>query len=103
MLDSLFSGLCNLDAEIEQYVKNCGTCQAYTKDPPVTPLHPWEWPQTSWNRVHADFEGPFLGKMYLILIDAHSKWMEVHIPSAITINKNEVDIFIVGSPRDFSH
>ena len=25
-----------------------------------------------------DHAGPFCGKIYLILIDAHSKWMEVH-------------------------
>ena len=90
----------NLDAEIEQHVKNCTTCQTYTKDPPVTPLHPWEWPQTSWSRIHADFAGPFLGKMYLILIDAHSKWMEVHITSgatsAITINKMKLTFSSLG-------
>ena len=27
-------------------------------------------------RLHLDFAGPFLGKMYLVLIVAHSKWIE---------------------------
>ena len=34
----------NMHSEIEQYVRNCATCQLSTKDPPVTSLHPWEWP-----------------------------------------------------------
>ena len=49
-----------MDTAIEQHVKNCVTCQVSMKDPPATPLHPWEWPQAPWSRVHADFAGPFL-------------------------------------------
>ena len=92
-----------MDSEIEQYVRNCATCQMSTKDPPVTPLHSWEWSQSPWTRVHVDFVGPFLGKMYLILIDAHSKWMEVHITSpatsAVTINKLKLTFSSLGLPE----
>ena len=73
------------------------------KDPPATPLHPWEWPQASWSRVHTDFAGPFLGKMYLIFIDTYSKWMEVHITSgatsAVTINKMKLTFSTLGLPE----
>lgn len=31
-----------------------------------------------------DFAGPFLGKMYLVLVDAHSKWLDVQIMNSIT-------------------
>ena len=41
--------------------------------------------------------------MYLILIDAHSKWMEVHITSgatsAITINKMKLTFSSLGFPE----
>ena len=30
-----------------------------------------------WQRVHVDFAGPFQGKMFLLVVDAHSKWPEV--------------------------
>jgi hypothetical protein len=40
-------------------------------------MHPWTWPSEPWKRVHIDFAGPFLGKMYFLAIDAHSKWPEV--------------------------
>ena len=28
---------------------------------------------------HLDFAGPFLGKQFLVIVDAHTKWLEVHI------------------------
>ena len=30
-----------------------------------------------WQRIHIDYAGPFLGQMFLIVVDAHSKWPEV--------------------------
>ena len=28
-------------------------------------------------RIHIDFAGPFLGKMFLIVYDSYSKWIDV--------------------------
>ena len=42
---------------------------------------------TPWQQVHVDFAGPFAGKMFLIVLDAHSKWPEVHIMSSTTAAK----------------
>ena len=50
----------------------------------IAPLHPWQWPDKPWSRLHPDFAGPFLGRMYLILVDAHSKWMDAVLMSDIT-------------------
>ena len=36
------------------------------------------------NYTHADFTGPFLGHMFLILVDAHSKCMDIYTMSSIT-------------------
>lgn len=30
-----------------------------------------------WERLNLDYLDPFKGKMYLIIVDAHSEWMEV--------------------------
>ena len=30
-----------------------------------------------WQRIYIDFAGPFKNKMWLIVVDAHSKWPEV--------------------------
>ncbi|KAI7806716.1 hypothetical protein IRJ41_010699 [Triplophysa rosa] len=75
----------NLDADIEGRVKDCTVCQEQRKAPVGAPLHPWEWPRQPWRRVHMDYAGPVLGKMFFILIDAHSKWIEAYpVPSATT-------------------
>jgi len=41
------------------------------------PLHPWQWPARPWTRLHIDFAGPVDGKMLLVIVDSHSKWIEV--------------------------
>ena len=54
----------------------CTACQQVKQAPTAAPLHPWIWPSRPWQRVHVDFAEPFLGSMYLIAVDAHSKWPE---------------------------
>ena len=66
-----------LDQDIESRVKSCLECQSHQSAPPAAPLHPWSWPSHPWDRIHIDFAGPFMGRMYLIVVDAHSKWPEV--------------------------
>ena len=65
-----------LDKSIEDLAKSCTACQAIQASHAVAPLHPWVWLDTPWKRLHVDFAGPFMGKMFLIIIDAHSKWPE---------------------------
>ena len=57
----------NMDADLEGKVKDCHQ----------PPLHPWEWPERPWSRLHLDYAGPFLGKMFLVMVDSHLKWLEV--------------------------
>ena len=79
-----------LDADIDKKAKSCQVCQLQQKAPTQVPLHPWEWPEQLWCRVHADYAGPFQGKMFLLLVNAHSKWLKVHMESstsAATIEK----------------
>ena len=74
----------SIDEELEKCVKCCETCQENRKSPPVAPMHAWSWPDKPWARVHIDYAGPFMGKMFLLLIDAHSKWLEVHMTTSST-------------------
>ena len=66
-----------INQEIEERVKACNSCQRTRHNPAPAPLHPWEFPNQPWERLHADYAGPFEGKMFLIVIDAYSKWLEV--------------------------
>ena len=98
-----------MDKDLEKIVQRCDTCQLHNKSPPAAPLHPWEWPEKPWTRIHIDYAGPlgkmllflgkmllFLGKMLLVAVDATSKWIETHIirstTSTATVNKLR-DIF----------
>ena len=44
---------------------------------PTAELHPWEWPSQPWLCLHIDFAGPVQSKYFLVLVDAHSKWVEI--------------------------
>ncbi|XP_065190696.1 uncharacterized protein K02A2.6-like [Sycon ciliatum] len=73
----------SIDAEIELKVRSCEPCQATQKSPALQPLHPWEWPGKPWTRLHIDYAGPVEGKMLLVIVDSHSKYIDVHaVPSA---------------------
>ena len=50
----------------------------------LVPLHPCQWPSQPWTRLHLDMDGPFLGHKFLVLIDAHLKWMEVELMTSTT-------------------
>ena len=65
-----------INRQIEEKVKKCCLCEEHQKTPAQAPLHPWDWPSRPWARVHVDHAGPFMGRMFLLLVDAHSKWLE---------------------------
>ncbi len=65
-----------IDADIERSVRRCRSCQEVRSSPPLAPLNPWKWPSRPWSRIHLDFAGPFENRMFLVIIDAHSKWIE---------------------------
>lgn len=47
-------------------------------------MHPWEYPQHAWHRLHIDYAGPFLNSNFLVIVDAYSKWPEVTPMSSTT-------------------
>lgn len=62
-----------VDVDIENMVKVCYPCSKYAIPPPK--VHS-EWPEP-WSRLLTDFAGPFLGKKWLLMIDAKSKFGDV--------------------------
>ena len=73
-----------MDDDIGDRVKSCNQCQLTRHAPQPAPLHPWEWPDRPWVRLHIDYAGPYLGKWFLIVVDAHSKWLDVKIVNSDT-------------------
>ncbi|XP_038139940.1 uncharacterized protein K02A2.6-like [Cyprinodon tularosa] len=92
-----------MDSDVEKEVQSCHTCQENRKCPAGAPLHPWEWPETPWSRLHIDYAGPYLGKMFLIVVDAHSKWIDAYptntATSQVTIEKLRQCFSIHGLPQ----
>ena len=86
-----------MDAEIEEVIRNCSSCQVTSPSPPVAQHHPWEWQSQPWSRLYIDFVKPLLGHM------SHSKWLDVHIMQSISISKTMVKklrfVFTTHGPR----
>ena len=79
-----------MNDDLKSIVKECNQCQLTRHSPPQALLHPWNFPVSSCERLHADCTWPFLGQMYLIVIDAFSKWLEV-VPLSLATSLNTVN------------
>ena len=80
-----------MDKNIEELSKSCDGCARSQPDPLKAPLHPWNWPEKPWQRIHIDYAGPFLGSMFLVIVDAHSKWAEI-IPTSSATSASSICI-----------
>ena len=81
----------NVNRDIENLVQTCYECQQHCHNPPKALLDPWTWPPQPWSHLHLDYAGPYQEYMFLIIVDAHSKWLNVYpiktATSAATIER----------------
>ncbi|XP_058817519.1 uncharacterized protein K02A2.6-like [Topomyia yanbarensis] len=68
-----------IDRDIEELINSCASCQVVRPNPVKAPLHCWEPATQPFERVHVDFAGPFMGKYFIVFVDAYTKWPEVKI------------------------
>ena len=73
-----------MDQDIVKKVKGWDKCQANQIAPAEAPLHPWQWPGLPSSRIDIDYAGPYKGEMFLVVVDAYSKVLEVHRMKSIT-------------------
>ena len=76
-----------IDLDIENCVNSCNTCQVTRNMPSCTTCTKsfvWDLPSKPWSRLHIDFAGPFRGQVFLIVVDARTKWIEVIPVSSMT-------------------
>ncbi|XP_055309141.1 uncharacterized protein K02A2.6-like [Sitodiplosis mosellana] len=94
-----------MDCDIENLVKNCRDCQRIRPESKKVIVHHWMRPNEPFERVHADFAGPIMGKYLFILVDAYTKWPEVRVIPNITAETTIAvcrDIFATfGIPKYF--
>ena len=61
------------NADVERFCKECQVCRENAVNPPQK-YQSWPEPEEAWSRIHLDFAGPFLGKMWLVAIDAKTRF-----------------------------
>ena len=66
----------NMDRDIAYMIESCKGCALAAKSLTTTCKR---WPNTDhpWQRIHVDFAEPVDNMYYLIVVDSHSKWLEV--------------------------
>ncbi|BES95665.1 Hypothetical Protein NTJ_08473 [Nesidiocoris tenuis] len=95
-----------LDQQIEEITSNCNVCIQSRSDPPKSKLQTWPWPSRPWTRIHIDFLGPINAKYFLVVYDAHSKWIEC-FPTNRTTSEVVIDKLLecfarFGAPRSLT-
>ncbi|KAK9728641.1 Integrase zinc binding domain [Popillia japonica] len=89
----------NLDKDIENLVRSCPACLSVRAQPEKAHLIKWEPRQKPFDRIHLDFFGPINGKMFMILVDSYSKWVE-DSPSKLMFGrkpKTHLDLLLADS------
>ncbi|XP_036845205.1 uncharacterized protein K02A2.6-like [Oncorhynchus mykiss] len=79
-----------LDQDIQQHVGHCSPCEAVRNKPAAAPLHPWSWAATPWERIHVDY-AKIDKQHFLVVVDVHSKWMEV-FPTQLTTAEKTINL-----------
>lgn len=82
-----------MNRDIEDFVKTCRICQQTTalcKKPPHSSWIPTNKP---FSRIHADFFY-FEKKVYLLVVDSYSKWIEVELMRFGTDHRKVIKIFL---------
>lgn len=67
-----------LSTDIEHFVKSCEACIKMGIVPAKPPHSKWIPTTRPFSRIHADFFY-FEGKTFLLVVDSHSKWVEIEV------------------------
>ena len=70
-----------IDRQVEEAVNSCLPCQENRPRSVKVPERPWRFPDGPWERVHMD-HAEYDGRMILVVVDAHSKWIDAHVTSS---------------------
>ncbi|XP_022182223.1 uncharacterized protein K02A2.6-like [Myzus persicae] len=67
----------NIDKDIEVIAKGCDICIMHKPEPLKVVLTKWPRTYKCFDRIHIDYAGPIMNKMFLIISDSFSKWPEI--------------------------
>ncbi|XP_063380957.1 uncharacterized protein K02A2.6-like [Cydia fagiglandana] len=93
-----------IDKDIEQICKLCAICAADAAATAKSAPQPWPYHEQAWSRLHIDFLGPFEGRMFFVIVDSTSKWIEAFVMQRTTgtaVIKVLMEIFArFGLPKE---
>ena len=72
-----------IDLAINAFVQRCFTCQTNARKRTNAAFSSWPEVTEFFERVHCDV-AHYQGKLYLVLVDAFSKWVDVHVLNDLT-------------------
>ena len=87
-----------IDSAIEMASRRCTSCAEHQNQPSKPPVHPWMLPEKPWSRLHLDHAINFMGRDWLVITDAYSKYPCVH-PTSSTSTRATLDLL----EEDFAH
>ena len=87
-----------IDFDIEDLCRKCTSCGQFQNKPAKPSIHPWMMPEKPWSRLHLDHAINFLGRNWLVLVDAYSKYPCIH-PTTSTSSKSTTAIL----EQEFGH
>ena len=87
-----------IDFDIENLCRKCTSCGQFQNKPDKPSIHPWMMPEKPWSRLHLDHAINFLGRNWLVLVDAYSKYPCIH-PTTSTSSKSTTAIL----EQEFAH
>ena len=87
-----------IDFDIEDLCRKCTSCGQFQNKPDKPSIHPWMMPEKPWSRLHLDHAINFLGRNWLVLVDAYSKYPCIHLTTS-TSSKSTTAIL----EQEFAH
>ena len=87
-----------IDFDIENLCRKCTSCGQFQNKPDKPSIHPWMMPEKPWSRLHLDHAINVLGRNWLVLVDAYSKYPCIH-PTTSTSSKSTTAIL----EQEFAH
>lgn len=66
-----------INSDVENFIKACKSCRLNQSNPKKVEISLWPESENSFERIHIDYCGPIKGKYLLVIVDSHSKWLEV--------------------------
>ena len=92
-----------IDADIENLCRQCTSCAQFQNKPAKAAIHPWMMPEKPWSRIHVDHAINFLGRNWLVMVDAFSKFPCIHATSSTSSKSTmallEQDFALFGYPH----